>query len=446
MNTTARPRPVRLLAVAAAGSLALTACSAGSLGSSGDGDGGGDGEESVSLSMLIDNSEQSLIPMEAVVAAFEEENPGITVDIETRPQGSEGDNVVKTRLATGDMTDVFQYNSGSLLQALDPAGNLVPLTDEPWIEDMDASFLAAVQTGDDYYGAPQSPASAGGILYNKRIYEELGLEVPLTWDEFMANNEAIAAAGIAPVIQSYQDTWTSQLFVLGDFHNVLAVDPDWAEKYTANEAKFAEEPAIEGFRHLEEVAQAGYLNEDFASLNLDGALAALAAGEGVHYPMLSFAIGPMVAAAPEAAEEVGLFAIPGDDAELNGLTVWPSAGVYIPTSTEGEKLEAAKTFLAYLASPEACDVQSEAIAPSGPYANTQCGLPDGLPTAVNDMLPYFEEGRTSPALEFLSPVKGPALEQILVEVGSGIRPAADAAALYDEDVKKQAQQLGLEGW
>ena len=70
-----------------------------------------------------------------------------------------------------------------------------------------------------------------------------------------------------------------------------------------------------------------------------------------------------------------------------------------------------------------------------------------MPPAVTDMLPYFQEGgQNAPALEFISPVKGPALEQITVEVGSGIRPAADGAALYDEDVRKQAQQLGLAGW
>jgi raffinose/stachyose/melibiose transport system substrate-binding protein len=63
------------------------------------------------------------------------------------------------------------------------------------------------------------------------------------------------------------------------------------------------------------------------------------------------------------------------------------------------------------------------------------------------MLPYFEtQGRTAPALEFLSPVKGPALEQLTVEVGSGIRDAKSAAALYDQDVAKQAKQLGLDGW
>ena len=70
-----------------------------------------------------------------------------------------------------------------------------------------------------------------------------------------------------------------------------------------------------------------------------------------------------------------------------------------------------------------------------------------MPQAIKDMQPYFDtEGGSSLALEFLSPIKGPALEQITVEVGSGIRKAADGAALYDQDVKKQAQQLGLDGW
>ena len=76
-----------------------------------------------------------------------------------------------------------------------------------------------------------------------------------------------------------------------------------------------------------------------------------------------------------------------------------------------------------------------------------CTLPADVPAVVKDMQPYFDRGRRgSPALEFLSPIKGPALEQITVEVGSGIRTAESGAALYDEDVKKQAQQLGLPGW
>ena len=72
----------------------------------------------------------------------------------------------------------------------------------------------------------------GGVLYNKKIYADLGLSVPKSWAEFMANNEKIKAAGKAPVIQTFGETWTSQLFVLADYYNVQAAVPDFAEKYT----------------------------------------------------------------------------------------------------------------------------------------------------------------------------------------------------------------------
>ena len=40
--------------------------------------------------------------------------------LETQPGGTEGDNLMKTKLSTGSMEDVFHYNSGSLMQALNP--------------------------------------------------------------------------------------------------------------------------------------------------------------------------------------------------------------------------------------------------------------------------------------------------------------------------------------
>ena len=173
----------------------------------------------------------------------------------------------------------------------------------------------------------------------------------------------------------------------------------------------------------------------------------VATGEGAHYPMLTFAAGQLMTTNPEAADVVGTFPLPGPDASTNGLTVWmPTNTVYIPKSTEGDKLEAAKKFLEFLTTPESCDIQSEANAPQGPFVVEGCELPDDVPALVSDMQPYFDEGKTNLALEFLSPIKGPALEQITVAVGSGITSAADGASQYDEDVKKQAQQLGIEGW
>jgi len=65
---------------------------------------------------------------------------------------------------------------------------------------------------------------------------------------------------------------------------------------------------------------------------------------------------------------------------------------------------------------------------------------------VADELKYQKDKKTGPALEFVSPIKGPNLEKILVQVGSGISTGPAGAALYDNDVKAQAQQLGLPGW
>ena len=131
----------------------------------------------------------------------------------------------------------------------------------------------------------------GGILYNKKIYDELGLSVPKSWAEFMANNEKIKAAGKAPVIQTFGDTWTSQLFVLGDYFNVQAAVPI-SRTIHRQPGQVRDHPCGDGgLPAQEEVFKAGYLNEDFAAAKFDDGLRMVATGEGAHYPMLTFAIG-----------------------------------------------------------------------------------------------------------------------------------------------------------
>lgn len=442
MPLTSKARWATILGLSA--TLALSACST----TSNDGGDGTAGESSgpITLSLLVDVSEQSLNIAEALTESFNASQDTITVEVESRPGGTDGDNLVKTRLATGEMNDMFNYNSGSLLAALDPASNLLPLTDESFMAGIDQTFKTATSAGDDFFGVPFEQAMGGGMFYNKKVYADLGLEVPKTWDAFMANNAAIKDAGLDPVIQTYADTWTSQLFVLADFHNVSQTDPQWAEQFTANQTKFVDEPAIRGFERLQEVYEAGFLNRDFASATQSQGMQQLVDGTGVHYPMLTFAISSYVELSEDAAENIGFFAQPGDDESSYGLTAWTPGGIYVPQTTEGDRLEAVRTFLTFVASKDGCDAVSERTTPNGPYMVDECELPDGLPAAVGDLQQYFTDGNASPALEFLSPVKGPNLEKITVEVGSGISSAADGAARYDEDVKNQAQQLGLEGW
>lgn len=433
-----RTRPLTAGAAAVAAALVLTACG-------GSGDDAGDGGDASSLSVYIDSTPASVELWDGLKAAYEAENPDVTIELETHPAGSEGDNLVKTRLATGEMNDLFAYNSGSLFQALKPDQNLVALDDEDWVDALDDNFVTVVSTDQGLYGVPVGASFAGAVIYNKGIYSDLGLEVPTTWDDYMANNQAIKDAGLVAVAQSYGDTWTSQVPVLGDYYNVEATEPGWAEKYTEGKAKFADQPALAGFEHLQEVHDAGLMNEDFASATYDDAVRMLAQGEAAHYPMLTGNVAAAIGENyPDAAQTLGVFPLPSDDAGTNGLTVWMPNGLYIPKSTEGAQLEAAKDFVAWMATPASCDVQAEVTTLGGPFVVDGCELPDDVPALVSDMQPYFDSGDTGLALEFLSPIKGPALEQITVEVGSGIRSAEEGAALYDEDVVKQAQQLGLD--
>ncbi len=163
-------------------------------------------------------------------------------------------------------------------------------------------------------------------------------------------------------------TWTSQLFVLGDFHNVAAAVPSFAADYTANKAKYATTPAaLAGFENIQKVKDAGYFNKDFASAKLNDGIKAVATGTAAHYPQLGGSANTIENVAPGKTNDVGFFALPGNDAATNGMTVWPgTAAMYIPKSVEGAKLEAAKKFVAFAATQEGCDAYAEGRAAAGP--------------------------------------------------------------------------------
>lgn len=398
------------------------------------------------ITWLVDNGQATQDVSKALVAAYEKANPGFKVTVVLRPGGADGDNLVKTKLATGEMEDVFTYNSGSLFQALAPSKNLLEVTNEPFMKNVLSSFNPVVSVGKKVYGTPFGTAVGGGILYNKKIYAKLKLKVPTTWAEFMANNKKIKAAGIDPVIQSYKDTWTSQLFVLADYYNVQNASPKFAADYTMGKEKYAKnKAALRGFEYIEELKKLNYFNRDYASTTYAQALDKVALGKGAHYPMATWAIPQIASQTPDNVEDVGFFAQPSSKASVNGVTVWVPSGTYIPAATKNAA--AAKKFVGWMTTAKAVDVMNsvEGFA-GGPYYIKGASIPNALPGAVKDLVKYFDKNATAPALEFVSPIKGPNLEKILIEVGLGITTAKKAAAAYDADVVKQAKQLGLKGW
>lgn len=442
--TPAPPAATATTATAGGEATSTTATSSGSEPTATSASGGASGA-AVTLTYLVDDSQATKDTAAALVAAYTAKHPNVKINIETRPGGTDGDNLVKTRLATGDMDDIFWYNTGSLLQALHPTDTLVDISKEPYIANIQDVFLPTVSQNGQIFGVPSGTIMGGGVLYNKKVFEKYGITVPKTWAEFAANNDKLKAAGMPPVLQTYGDTWTSQLFVLADYYNVAQANPNFAADYTANKIKFASDPAAaEGFGYLEEGNKKGWYQKDYATTKFEQGLKMLADGQVAQYPQLSFTISTIATNSPNEVNDIGFFGLPGKDASKAGSTVWMPAGTYIPKTSK--HIAEAKDFLGFIASLEGVDAITAKVPPAGPYAIKGSKLPDSVLPAVKDIAAYIDSGKSTPALEFFSPLKGPNLEQICVAVGSGQMPAATGADNYDKDVQKQAQQLGLPGW
>jgi raffinose/stachyose/melibiose transport system substrate-binding protein len=401
---------------------------------------GRSGEQKV-VTFLVDK-DSDFTGAQAVIDAIEQ-RLGIRTEVEIRAGGTEGDNIIKTRLATGDMADLFWYNTGSLLQAINPERNIMDITDEPFAAQLTDDFKQSASVNGRLYAVPQGSTQAGAILYNKKIYRDLGLSVPHTWQDFIANCEKVQGAGLIGVIASLKDSWTSQLFILGDEYNVKALQPDFPAEYTANRAKYSTNPvARRGFEKIAETSH--FLNRDYLATTYDMAAEMLAEGQGAHWAILTQALSTIDTNYPNKINDIGVFGIPGDDPNNHGLTVWISNGLYIYKNTPNAEL--AKQWVEFYVSQEGVSIYSNARKPDGPFSIKGINLPADSYEGVKEMQPYFNDGKTDVALEFESPVKGPNLEQICIEVFSGITSPQAAAEAYDQDVQKQAVQLNLPGW
>lgn len=372
-----------------------------------------------------------------------EEKTGIHIETEIRVSGGDGDNQVKTRLASGEMTDLCGYNSGSKLGELNPEENFIDISGEEFAQRLDDTYKTAVSAGSDtaVYGIPLTATMSGAILYNKEVYEENNLEIPHTWDDFLKNCDVLKEAGIDAVVGSLGDSWTIQVPYLGDHYNVLAGEPDFAEKFEAGETKYAtSEAGLKSFQKLEDLQS--YFNEDYTATTYADACDKLVNGEAGHYFILTQALSSIYELYGDEVNKIGLMGIPGDDPENHGLTVWEPTSIY--GNANSDKKEDILRFMEFYTSDEALDAFTEAQKPDGPYCIKGYELPEDSYDAVKQAQEYFDAGKVNVALEFQTAVKGTNCEYICSELATGQTTAEEAAQAYDDDCKKQATQLGLD--
>ncbi|MDZ5471217.1 ABC transporter substrate-binding protein [Bacillus sp. 31A1R] len=148
-------------------------------------------------------SEQELL--EETLAEFEATHPNIKVKYEVI--SDQYMDVIKTRLIGGEAPDVF-YLDAFEAPALIETGSLQPLdefvTDEFDVNDFEQPLVDAFKGEDGKtYGFPKD-FSTLALFYNKKMFEEAGVEVPKTWDELREVSKALTKGkdvygfGVAP--------------------------------------------------------------------------------------------------------------------------------------------------------------------------------------------------------------------------------------------------------
>ena len=395
--------------------------------------------DGVNLSILLGN-DVSKTGFEAV-CALAEEKLGLTVSIEPMPTGDDGDNIVKTRLAAGEMTDMAYYIPGAKMKALNPADYFVDLSDQAFVDRLDDTYRATVTIDNAVYAIPYTSTQAGAILYSKPLYEKYNLEIPKTWDVFLANCQTLKDAGEVATYGSLADKWTSQLAFLGDNYNVVNDAPDFLTDFEAGTDKYHTNPvALRSFEKLADLSS--FYNEDYLAATYDDGLAAMANAEAGHWLMLTRALSGMYELFGDQVNEVGVFPIPGDDETNSGLTVWMPDSIMCNKASEN--VDAVLAFMDLYISDDGLTAYSSAVKPDGPYCVKGFDLPEDSYAGVLEMQTYFDAGNTIPAAEFMVSVKGANCEAITQECTSGQTTGQEAAQKYDDDCYRQAVQLGLD--
>ncbi|MFV0452424.1 MAG: ABC transporter substrate-binding protein [Propioniciclava sp.] len=158
--------------------------------------GGGDAAPSDEVSTITFSTWQAEEPgykefWSEAKARFEEEHPGVTLDVQ-QTAFKDYQQTITTQLAANEAPDVMQLPS-RYFPAFADKGFLASLQAEIGGTDMEATWPEAQQLmkwNEEYQGVLLQ--SYGYVMYyNEGMLADAGIEVPTTWDEFLAAAEEL---------------------------------------------------------------------------------------------------------------------------------------------------------------------------------------------------------------------------------------------------------------
>lgn len=320
----------------------LAGCNAGGSSSSGDGEGGS--SEKVELKVFIGQprfKEQYETYIDQFVAKQKEEKGrDVTVKLEL-PSVNEADQLLKTRLASGDSPDVFGIHAINDIPVYDKAGYLEDLSGEPFVEKLYDTVKPMVSREDRVLAVPLETLQ-WGFIYNKDIFEENGLEVPKTLTEMKAVIKELEDKEITPFIRAYKDSYIPQLFLpltVGALESTS--NKGFLESMNAGEGSFAD---LKGMFDIMDLVHAHGTDRPF-EVGQDQGAAAFASGQAAMWVQ-----GPWMAESMLATNEnfnFGVAPLPINDDE-NATLINLGASTSLAVSKESKVKDVAKDFINYI--------------------------------------------------------------------------------------------------
>ncbi|OBZ13910.1 binding protein msmE [Bacillus sp. FJAT-26390] len=319
---------------------------------------------------------------------FMEENPNIKVEFSA--PGSEYENIMKLKMASNELPDVFATHGWSQIRY---GEYLADLRDEEWVSRLHEAIKPAVTDADGKVYALPMDQDKSGIAYNVEVLEKYGIEVPKTYDELMAAAEKIKTESKGEVIPFHMggaDSWP-----IGQFFDYFATP-----LYTSAEVNDGAQLSDGTFdwKKWDQMAQMflnlkkdGYLNPNVLTAKYSDDAQALAEGKAAFAFYGSYVIEEAKTFNPNF--KGGFMPIPsiheGDTPTFAGgekttFGVWK----------DSPNIDAAKKYVAYFAKPEniAAMASSFALPPGLDGIEVEAGDLTGFYEKYNDIriLPYFD--------------------------------------------------------
>lgn len=306
-------------------------------------------------SIGIDNSKKQIVffsnKIEAVdtynklVEKFEAENPDIDVVVSAPPDAT---TVLKTRLVKGDAPDIISLSADRSFADFVDANILEDLSgkiDFSVIDPIYNQMLKAleIESVDGIYGVPYA-LNASGVIYNKDIFEELGLSIPKTWDEFLGLAQAVQDNGITPFYFTLKESWTS-LPAWNTIASTLVIS-DSFKKVNSKETTF-NEIYSETTDKIMKLMKYGH-SDNFGVGYNDGNTA-FANGESAMYLQGSYAIPAILTVNPDL--NLGMFPLPASNNEEENKLV-SGVDVYFAITKDSKNKEESIRFINFLLEEE----------------------------------------------------------------------------------------------